>query len=110
MKCKFPDCFHCDLPDCTRDKPNNNLEKARIYNQNYKGRIRRSLQNCNKCEWMREVDAANLNGHIRICRQQNRVIGQNISTCPMWCYRREDDVFKRAHERRVKRDKEKAVR
>lgn len=109
MKCKFPDCFHCDLPDCTKDKLNTNLEKARIYNQNYKNRVRASLIKCNECKQMMKVNASNLNGFVRICLKENRVIGKNISSCPMWCSKREDDVFKRAHERRVEREREKAM-
>lgn len=117
--CNYPDCLNCTKDDCTmgqndiqallkRRRYNNNPQKHREKQNDYRKQKRKQLPNCNECENCVLVKKEKQDGCRRLCIDKMRLIEQKVSNSPQWCSKREPskDYLKR-RENILKQKKEK---
>ena len=99
--CEYPNCLECTKNDCIMEaKDINAMMKRRRWNSSpeyyrykqkiYRNKIRERLPKCDECDECAVVRQSKLNGFIRICIHDMRVIERKVSTCPTWCARRHE--------------------
>ena len=92
MKCNYPNCFECDLPDCIKDDKDIRNEKRmeRYYATNEVEKQRKAREKapkCAECQHRRSLLGRD-NEVIYYCKVSKRVLNNKIKHSPMWCQKR----------------------
>ena len=117
--CEYPNCDKCEREDCDmnendiaamlkRRRWENNPEKYREKQNDYRKKIKENLPHCNECESCVLVRRDKGEGVRRLCVEEMRLIEQKVSNSPQWCKKRtpSEDYIKR-RENILKQKKEK---
>lgn len=117
--CNYPNCFNCTQEDCDKElkdiqallkrrRWNNNPQKYRDKQNEYREQKRKQSPNCNECEYCVLVEKEKRDGCRRLCIDKMRLIEQKVSSSPQWCGKRKPsaDYLKR-RENILKQKKEK---
>jgi hypothetical protein len=93
--CKYPDCFNCDRSDCDmawsavhammrRRRYRDNIELEREKAMKYRWMKKAGAPVCDKCASKTTVQLDS-KAQGRLCVDQMRMIGRNVTICPLWC-------------------------
>ena len=91
-----------------RRRYQNNPEKYREKQNNYRKKIKENLPHCNECNCCVLVKKDKGEGERRLCIDKMQLIEQKVANCPHWCPKRtpREDYLK-GRERMLKHKKEK---
>lgn len=117
--CAYPNCEMCEREDCDmeqndiaamlkRRRYQNNPEKYKEKQNDYRKKIKDNLPHCNECENCVLVKKDKGEGYRRLCISEMRLIEQKVSNSPQWCEKRtpsEDYLKRRENILRQKREK-----
>lgn len=98
-KCCYPNCLDCPYDDCKmedkdiqallkRKRYQNNPQKYRDKQNQYREQKRKQLPMCNECEMCVLVKKEKQDGCRRLCIDKMRLIEQKVSNAPQWCSKR----------------------
>ena len=117
--CAYPNCEMCEREDCDmeqndiaamlkRRRYQNNPEKYKEKQNDYRKKIKDNLPHCDECEKCVLVLKDKGEGFRRLCISEMRLIEQKVSNSPQWCKKRtpSEDYLKR-RENILKQKKEK---
>ena len=109
--CAYPNCTECKKEDCDmeqndiaallkRRRYQNELEKHRELQRNYRQKVKDNLPHCNECENCILVLKDKGDGFRRLCISEMRLIEQKVSNSPQWCKKRtpSEDYLKRRND------------
>ena len=97
--CAYPNCEMCEREDCDmeqndiaamlkRRRYQNNPEKYKEKQNDYRKKIKDNLPHCNECENCVLVKKDKGEGYRRLCISEMRLIEKKVSNSPQWCEKR----------------------